>query len=433
MMSGEIDIAHGGAIAVDTELMRDLATRLRTVGERVDAAGMTSLRAAAVPTPTAFIGIRPGRDVGWDVSPLSVISTRLQAIADTLRETAAAVDRMCEVYELVELRARLRFASETEAAALTADIAELEAADPTTARMADWITAAWEQERFEGLHEQTAIGSPLLLWMLPLFTRAVMGTGVRNGLLQAGATLRPGSAGPVRITETSRTTTAHAPQSLGEAFERLPKDGPQLRVDRYRMPDGSDEFVLYATGTKGLVGSEQPWDMTSNVQMYLDGDESASYRATLDALAAAGAEPGATVHALGYSQGGMIVSFLASGGEYEVPTLITAGSPVAPTLGDETLVLQVRHTDDPVSALAGGGSPAGTGAPESIVAQRQHDPLPTPGDLVLTAHHLSGYVETAEMLDTAGDSRLRELDALWTRLGTATGVESTQYQAERDG
>lgn len=430
-MSGEIDITHGGAIAVDTDLLRDLAGRLRGVAERVDAAAMASLRASAVPTPIAFIGIRPGRDVGWDVSQLSVLSVRLQAIRDTLQATATAVDRMCEVYELVELRARLRFASEAEAAALTADIAELEAADPTTARMADWVTAAWEQERFDGLHEQAAIGSPLLLWMLPLFTGAVTGMGVRNGVLAAGATLRPGTAVPVTVTETSRTTRAQAPQSLGEAFERFPKDGPQVRVDRYRMPDGSDEFVLYAIGTKGLVGGEQPWDMTGNVQMYLNGDESASYRATLDALAAAGAEPGATVHALGYSQGGMIVSYLASGSEYDVPTVITAGSPVEPTLSDQTLVVQVRHTDDPVSALAGGGSPAGTGAAESIVAQRQQDPWPTPGDLVMTAHHLDGYVETARMLDSAADARLRELDALWTRLGTATGVESTQYLAER--
>lgn len=432
-MSGEIDIIHGGAIAVDTDLLRDLATRLRAVVERVDAAGRSALQASMVPTPIAFIGVRPGRhDVGWDVSPLSVVSTRLQGLADILRETAIAVERMCEVYELVELRARLRFASEAEAAVLAADLADMEAADPTRARMADWVTAAWEEQRFEGFHEQTAIGSPLLLWMLPLFTGAVMGAGVRHGLLEAGAALRPGSAGSVTVTETSRTTRAHAPQSLGEALEQFPKDGPQLRVDRYRMPDGTDEFVLYAAGTKGVVG-DQPWDMTSNVQMYLGGAESASYRATLDALAAAGAEPGATVHALGYSQGGMIASFLASGGEYEVPTLITAGSPVEPTLGEQTLVVQLRHTDDPVSALAGGGSATGTGAAESIVAQRQRDPLPSPGDLVLTAHHLSGYVETAEMLDATADSRLRRLDDLWVRLGTATGIESTQYLAEREG
>ncbi|QNA93924.1 hypothetical protein [Microbacterium sp. Se63.02b] len=63
--------------------------------------------------------------------------------------------------------------------------------------------------------------------------------------------------------------------------------------------------------------------MKSNVELY-QGRESASYEATLDALEAAGAEGGARVDVVAYSQGGMIAAHLAMESPYEVTMQLTA-------------------------------------------------------------------------------------------------------------
>ncbi len=75
----------------------------------------------------------------------------------------------------------------------------------------------------------------------------------------------------------------------------------------------------------------------------------------------------------------MVASRLAVEGGYDVKTLVTLGSPVEADVGDGTLSVAVRHTDDPVAALQGGGYDTAVGAPGSFVAERLADPLPTRG------------------------------------------------------
>ncbi|QTV80529.1 hypothetical protein [Microbacterium sp. NIBRBAC000506063] len=200
-----------------------------------------------------------------------------------------------------------------------------------------------------------------------------------------------------------------------------------MRVEKYSLPDGTEEFVVYIAGTRSLAGDD-PWNMSSNLDLYF-GDASASYEAVRQALSAAGAEPGAVVHAVGHSQGGMIAGRLGMEGEYDVRSVLTAGSPVEPALPDSTLSVQLRHTDDIVSSLAGGGSPAGTGSPDSMVVQRVGDPGHGLHDLSLPPHHLERYLDTAGMLDASGDARLGALDQLWTRLTSATAVQATEFAA----
>jgi len=57
-------------------------------------------------------------------------------------------------------------------------------------------------------------------------------------------------------------------------------------------------------------------------------------------------------------------------GEFAVQGVFTIGAPVEATLPRDVLSVAVRHTDDPVAGLAGGGSPYGTGSPDSLVITR---------------------------------------------------------------
>src|SRR5690606_1955854 len=198
------------------------------------------------------------------------------------------------------------------------------------------------------------------------------------------------------------------------------------KVEKYTMPNGANRFVLYSRGTQSLDPNE-PFDMTSNIELYT-GDESASYAATVEALEAAGARPGDEVDVYAHSQGAMNAAYLSSQSEFDVRVQVTAGSPVHPTVPEDQLLIELRHTDDVVSSLAGGGSPGGTGAPDSLVITRDGDPF----DIGVPAHLMGSYTQTAEMVDASGDVRLEALRDRWRELNDAVTIESTEYVARRE-
>ena len=161
------------------------------------------------------------------------------------------------------------------------------------------------------------------------------------------------------------------------------------------------------------------------------GQRSASYQSTLDALKAAGAEPADEVDVVAHSQSGMVAAHLAMESEFDVQMQITAGSPVEPTLDDDQTIIQLRHTNDPVSALAGGGSPEGTGSDGSVTISTEANPNDTLDDLVVDAHHLETYRDTARFADDLSDPRMDAVDEFWRELDAAEVIERTEYQAER--
>ena len=188
--------------------------------------------------------------------------------------------------------------------------------------------------------------------------------GVVSGLgkVLPGETLR-GRADPVSVSPVKTSSPTGAPSGLAGAFGRMPTTaGAQVAVEKYSFADGTTKFVAYLEGTQSVGwGGKEPWDSKSNLQLYT-GQRSASYQSTLDALKAAGAEPADEVDVVAHSQSGMVAAHLAMESEFDVQMQITAGSPVEPTLDDDQTIIQLRHTNDPVSALAGGGSPEGTGS-----------------------------------------------------------------------
>lgn len=424
-MSGGLDIHHGGAIAVDTAALRDVGTRLAAVGVRFDDARAAIARAHGAVTADP-------RLASVDAVALATSGGCAVALGDECADAAAGTLLMADAFELVELRAQAQamgLADTVAAAALQRRIDRLTASDERIATMADQLVAGWKEGRFEGLGDQYDLGGLVapLFWGGPL-----AGNMLGLGTVRPEMTLR-GVADPVTVTPVRTSTPTGPPASLADAFRRFPTaPGAQVRVEQYVMADGTTRYMAYVKGSQSVAfGGAEPWDMRSNTQLYTGG-KSASYQATLDALEAAGAQPGDRVDVVAHSQGGVIAAHLAMESQYDVQVQMTAGSPVEPTLDDDKLLIQLRHSDDVVSSLAAGGSPDGTGSPDSFTAEREADPAAGLQDLLLAPHQLDAYVETAEQVDASGDPRVAALDELWSELDGAVEVTSTEYRAERD-
>jgi len=431
-MSDDIDVTHGGAIAVDTEALRDVATRLRPVAVRVGDA------VDAVHQAHAWIVGAAGLSDRVDTVSLWAVADHLEQLRQRIDEVAYGTVLMADVYELVELRAEREALALTDAAAADAvqlRIDDLEATDERLSSMADSLIAHWEMHRYDGLDGQFDV----LTTLTGINAGAVIGAVTLLGGSSAFGKVPPGfvltgAADPVVVRPVLTAAPIAPPASLAEAFRRFPQtDGAQVKVEKYTFADGSARYVLYAKGTQSAsAGAGEPWDMKSNAELY-SGERSASYQATVDALREAGAQPGDVVDVYAHSQAGLIAAHLAMESEFDVQTMVTAGSPTEPTLRDDQLIIQLRHTDDLVNALAGGGSSEGTGSPDSIVVQREGDPEPRLQDILLEPHMIDNYIETAEMVDASEDPRVDAYRLRLAELADAVMIESTEYDADRTG
>lgn len=431
-MSDGVDITHGGAIAVDPEALRAVAEAMgRLAPKFADAA-------AAVRSAHAFVVGTPSLSSQVDAVALWASGQRADALHEECQTASANTLLMADVYEVVELRAQLAALAihdSAQAFTLNARIAQLVASDPRVAEMEKWLIAGWKDGRYEGLDQQFD-GQPFTgpLNMAAVFAIAAALGSRGLGRLPPGATLS-GTAAAVSLTPVKTASPLAPPTSLADAFRRFPAtEGAQLKVEKYTMPDGSNRFVLYAKGTQlhWPWERDEPMDAQSNYELYTGG-ESSSYQATVEALELAGAQAGDRVDVYAHSQAAMTSAYLSTQSEFDVKVQVTAGSPVHPTLNDDQLLIELRHTDDLVSALAGGGSPGGSGSPDSFVASRESDPAVGVQDLALKPHWLDSYIETAELVDASGDARLQALEKNWRELLDAVAIESTEYQAERTG
>lgn len=426
-----IDIRSGGAIAVDPASLRELADQLAWASGWADA-GAGGARSAI---DRLWWAPQLGNACGWQVDQLR---HRMVLAARALDDMAARIRTTADAYEIADLMFRVELswfhdgfhdvAGAAERATLEARLRELAETNSEAYDEALAVLAAWEEDY--GSDEQwTDAVAGLLGAGAAGFIRmvALANRDARMGVIPAGARLRGQSAPAVAREVSSGVTTV--PQTLAEAASRIPdSDGTaQIRVEKYTMADGTNQFAVYLAGTS--VGERNTFNWPSNGDLYF-GRTSASFTATMSALAAAGAEPGDVLHAYGFSQGAMISVRLAAQADYRVQTLVGLGSPVDADLGDDTLSLQVRHRDDPIALLATGGMPAGTGAPQSLVVERVAHPEEE-GDIAMPAHRLDDYVDTVGMVDESADVRVDAFrEALAELRASAVRVEFTEYRAE---
>ncbi|HWM16195.1 MAG TPA: hypothetical protein VNP97_06360 [Microbacterium sp.] len=433
-MSDDIDIRGGGAVAVDTATLRHAADGFASLAaELSEIAGV--VRAAGSDLRTA------PRSVAELAYAVDTVRFAVDAAIDDAHALTGALRAAAAVYDVVEARAE-RAAAEAAGdlelvALIDARLAALRLANPeaegqaTLDMFGHWL-------RWPG--ELAGQASGALWWLMPGFHSLAfpiawalqrMVGSVRAGTVPATSRL-PGRAGDVVVQPIAARQPATAPTSLAGIARRMPGGGAaRVRVERYTMRDGTRQFAVYIAGMQTMAPqTREPFDMSSNVELYT-GDRSASFDATLSALEQAGAEPGDVVHAIGHSQGAMIAAHVALEGGFDTRTLVSFGSPVEADLGAGTLSVNIRHTDDPVTALAGGGHAQAVGAPGSFVAERAADPLPGPQDLRMPVHGMDAYTETARLIDASGDARVGAMRRLFDELGAAASVDVTEYSATR--
>ncbi|KQP74178.1 hypothetical protein ASF40_02170 [Microbacterium sp. Leaf288] len=454
-----LQIRGGGAVAVDTATLSAAAVRFDTSREELSSIGRR-LRALRAELGTHAEYTADAR------AAASVLAAKLDAAQVEADEIAAALRQAAWAYEMVEIEAAHRsavLAGDTDRARrLDARMTALVDAHPDAWRMAlgsqferavMWPSELVRQATQWGVAVGGEVSDPGSVvvggaaGLLTLGGAAVVGLS-GAGLLSRNTRLS-GSAGPVTVTPVvagppagatsagvafapSRSPASVAPQSLSAVTERMPGAGDsRVRVERYTMPDGSRQYAVYLAGMQSFdVGGEEPWDNASNVELYA-GQRSDSYTATQAALAQAGVQPGDAVHLFGFSQGAMIAGHLALEGGYDTQTLVSIGSPVDTDVGSDTLSVTLRHTDDPVAGLAGGGHAAAVGAPGSFVAERVFDPDVGTDEPRLPAHRLNAYAETAALVDASTDPRVDALRDVFAELARAESVEVTEYAATR--
>ncbi|KJL33905.1 hypothetical protein [Microbacterium azadirachtae] len=464
-MADDVEITHGGMIAVDPDRLRTTAGRVRAEAGEVACARQDLL---AIPGLVDDVPLARGFPALWSAA------ARLQNVEDALERLAGGVGTMADVYELADLRARQAMLGAGDVAAardLRRREERLLAGDARLSALDERLQESWRRGVAEGFAPggepgslPGAAGDALLLGLSPalFLLQSVLGWNTRvqaegaqrlmtsvaaeNGVVRPAplapapglvlmadarspAGVRP-RAGDVVIDRGPAATIPAGPSTLAGAVSRIPFGrSSQVRVETYRMGDGAQRFVAYIDGTRGR-SAEEPWSFASNLRMYSEHAEADSYRAVAEALRDAGAGADTPVDLVGYSQGGMIAGLLAQSGEFDVQGVVTVGSPIEPVLPDDVLSVAVRHTDDPVAGLAGGGSPNGTGSPDSLVIRR----TVAPGhgtDPQIPAHLLDGYAETVRRAEASGDERMARIAEHFAVLDTATSMTSTDYTARR--
>ncbi|OCG73486.1 hypothetical protein [Microbacterium sediminis] len=419
-----IEIRSGGAIAVDPESLRELAARLDQAGRWVDS-GATGARTAI---DVLWRAPQLGHACSWQVDQ---VQHRMVVLTRDLADLATRVRTTADAYELADLMFQLELAGawddpyDAEAfearMALDARITELahgnEAAyDEAKELLKDWREDWLAEEQWTEVIESMVVFGPAAAATVRMLLEA--NRGARTGVIPAGNRLR--GTLPRVIVRPVISGATKAPKTLEGAVTRIPDSdqGSQIRVEKYAMADGTSQFVVYIGGT--ALSDANTFDWPSNFDLYF-GRFSASYAATVAALEDAGAKPGDILHTFSFSQGAMVAARLVTEGDYQVKTYVGLGSPVDAMMGEDTLSMQLRHRDDPISLLSNGGTAAGTGNDGSIVVERPLRP----------AHTLDSYASTAGMVDASDDVRVEAFREVLEGLRQdAVSVEFTEYRTD---
>nr|WP_306629448.1 hypothetical protein [Arthrobacter ulcerisalmonis] len=196
---------------------------------------------------------------------------------------------------------------------------------------------------------------------------------------------------------------------------------------------GGKAYVVAVPGTqvKEEDGGTNPFDLGGIVDGM--GNDSAQVNAAvLQALHAAGAEPGADVVAVGYSQGGIHAMNLAGDEdflkEYRLKYVLTAGSPISRIIPpDDVSTLHLEHRTDWV--------PGSDGLPNRDT--RNQVTVTVTNDLYVRGgedaglgpgHRLGGYEEAGRLVAASKDPSLAQsAGVLGAVLGAGGAATATRF------
>ncbi|MDR7160460.1 hypothetical protein [Arthrobacter sp. BE255] len=201
---------------------------------------------------------------------------------------------------------------------------------------------------------------------------------------------------------------------------------------------GQKAYVVVVPGTQPAgddMGGDNPFD-EAGIAEGLGHDSAEINKAVLRALQEAGAERGAPVVAVGYSQGGIHAMNLAADElflkEYDVKYVLTAGSPVGgipPAAGVSTLHLEHRQDWVP-----GGDATPGPDTRDRVtVTLNQPVRTPTGEDGGLgPGHNLTNYQDGARLVAASDDPSLVASTAvLGGVLGAGGTASATRFALTR--
>lgn len=200
---------------------------------------------------------------------------------------------------------------------------------------------------------------------------------------------------------------------------------------------GGRAYIVVVPGTQVNDADEgtNPFDLSGIVDGMGSNSEQVN-AAVLQALRAAGAEPGADVVAVGYSQGGIHAMNLAADEdflrEYRMKYVLTAGSPVSRiTPPPEVSTLHLEHRTDWV--------PGSDGLPNQDA--RNQVTVTVTDDLYVRGgedaglgpgHRLTGYEDAARLVGASKDPSLVQSTAvLGGVLGTGGAAVATRFSLSK--
>ena len=168
-------------------------------------------------------------------------------------------------------------------------------------------------------------------------------------------------------------------ESLGSCQDGIPY--ATIAVQRYRVADGRDRWLVYIPGTSSHLDSPIGW--CQNIQLMSDKasvrERAASLRLVDQAMQDAGVRPDDPVSLVGHSQGGIVAATMASdlSNRYHFDHIVTVGSPIAHRqIGSSTWVTSVEMREELVSSLDGADNPS---RPNQLTVRGRAGGPPPPG------------------------------------------------------
>lgn len=430
-MSDGITVSSGGAISVDTELLRGVARQIDAIAPFAHDAAVYFNGAWIDQEQGGFV---PPSYSGWALSMHALMH------GDETERDANDLRLCADLYEAVEL-SLVREARSLRDCSADARLNELFAGNPWLRMQVDTAIRMWKAGVGSELFDQIFNGTGIwafgpIVWMPALGSglalRLSLGS-IGRGAVPFGTRLR-GPMPQVTVVPHGQRSEVTAPQGYADMIDRVPTTGEtRVTVETYTGADGKPITFIYVSGTRGDGPADEAWTWPANVDAYMGREQSTAYAAVMAAIAAAGVNPGDRIVLVGYSQGGMLTELISASGLYDVVFSQSVGSPVEAEVSDTTTHVQFIHDDDPMTLLRDGGLGGSSGDENSTIIERTAHPDSSGDDLSVPGHHLDEYRKTAEEADASTDPRLQGGRDVLRNLTNGRPGTRRDYGASVDG